>query len=367
VNANKIRYMLALKVDKPKIAREVVNAWRGMTPPGRFLARCHGTDADLWYEVSDQKAREKASQNLREITPHVQSFMKQLEMQRVPLPAYPSANLTMTFAPFGYSDIARGVQSDFEGEFSPALGLSSSPNNCSLDPSGVHKTASNFRKMSDYEYQCHMKMMQWNTMYPMNQLQGLHPLSLSEIHERPMAMDRCQKNPSSSLDSVRVTPNHCGVVLPVDSDQKNSKDDDVLFCPGLKDCLPLSDPDQPEMNLESYSELLKDFLSSCKEVLEDENENRKGNDFFANPEVRPSCTGSVAGGGSLSVACAAMVNEPSASGTSIVPDMSILARHDDPAQALNSTEQMASSSASVCTHLSNFSDFSLESIFTAHT
>lgn len=84
---HKMRYFACSKVDKPKVAREVVAIWRSLTPPGRFLARkdeskrgpgsVHSRD-NLWHEVDDQKAREKASQCLRERTPEVLPYIKQL-------------------------------------------------------------------------------------------------------------------------------------------------------------------------------------------------------------------------------------------------------------------------------------------------
>jgi len=65
------------------VAREVVQIWRGLSPPGRFLAqdKSSGGDNGLWNDVGDKKAREKASQCLRERTPDVMPFVKQLEKQ----------------------------------------------------------------------------------------------------------------------------------------------------------------------------------------------------------------------------------------------------------------------------------------------
>jgi hypothetical protein len=86
-----MRYLAASKVDKPKVAREVVTLWRQMNPPGRFLARHDDTkrgpgsvkDSDnVWYEVGDKKAREKASQCLRERTPDVLPYIKHLREQQ---------------------------------------------------------------------------------------------------------------------------------------------------------------------------------------------------------------------------------------------------------------------------------------------
>jgi hypothetical protein len=91
VNEHKMRYLACSKVDKPKVAREVVCLWRKLTPPGRFLSRHEEARrgpgsvkaADtLWYEVGDKKAREKASQCLRERTPDVLPYIKQLREQQ---------------------------------------------------------------------------------------------------------------------------------------------------------------------------------------------------------------------------------------------------------------------------------------------
>lgn len=84
VNQHKKRYVLASKVDKPKVALEVVQIWRGLDPPGRFLTKTHTKlgDASPWHDVGDKKAREKASQCLREKTPDVIPFVKELERQK---------------------------------------------------------------------------------------------------------------------------------------------------------------------------------------------------------------------------------------------------------------------------------------------
>ncbi|EED91415.1 predicted protein [Thalassiosira pseudonana CCMP1335] len=76
VAEHKLRYLAASKSDKPGVAREVVQEWRSLDPPGRFLAKMDDKDMGggggggekqtLWYDVGDKKAREKASQCLRE-------------------------------------------------------------------------------------------------------------------------------------------------------------------------------------------------------------------------------------------------------------------------------------------------------------
>lgn len=83
VNGHKLRYLAATKSEKPMVSREVVTIWRSLVPPGRFLKQQTSADgkSGLWSDVGDKKAREKASQCLRERTPDVVPFMKKLELQ----------------------------------------------------------------------------------------------------------------------------------------------------------------------------------------------------------------------------------------------------------------------------------------------
>eukprot|EP00547_Thalassionema_nitzschioides_P005337 CAMPEP_0194209934 /NCGR_PEP_ID=MMETSP0156-20130528/7891_1 /TAXON_ID=33649 /ORGANISM="Thalassionema nitzschioides, Strain L26-B" /LENGTH=307 /DNA_ID=CAMNT_0038937197 /DNA_START=57 /DNA_END=980 /DNA_ORIENTATION=+ len=77
INDHKLRYLAAPKVDKPKVAMEVVQLWRKLDPPGRFLAKKGGET--FWQEVGDKRAREKASQCLRERTAVVMPFVRALQ------------------------------------------------------------------------------------------------------------------------------------------------------------------------------------------------------------------------------------------------------------------------------------------------
>ena len=90
VNGHKLRYLAATKSEKPMVSREVVTIWRGLNPPGRFLMQEKkkgesnsnaSTKTGQWYDIGDKKAREKASQCLRERTPDVIPFVKKLELQ----------------------------------------------------------------------------------------------------------------------------------------------------------------------------------------------------------------------------------------------------------------------------------------------
>lgn len=90
VNEHKMRYLSCSKIEKPSVAREVVELWKQATPPGRFLTRKEtaeetkngGSDVVIWVEVAEKKAREKASQCLRERTPDVVPYIKQLRLQQ---------------------------------------------------------------------------------------------------------------------------------------------------------------------------------------------------------------------------------------------------------------------------------------------
>lgn len=62
----------------------MVQIWRSLVPPGRFLTR---TDPDmgddsLWHDIGDKKARQKCSQSLRERTPDVIPFVQQLQQKQ---------------------------------------------------------------------------------------------------------------------------------------------------------------------------------------------------------------------------------------------------------------------------------------------
>jgi hypothetical protein len=91
VRQHKMRYLACSKVEKPKVAREVVQLWRKLDPPGRFLQRNNETKkgpgsvkdvCNIWVEVNEKKAREKASQCLRERTEDVLPYLSHLRQQQ---------------------------------------------------------------------------------------------------------------------------------------------------------------------------------------------------------------------------------------------------------------------------------------------
>lgn len=69
VTAQKVVYLHASKRDKPFVSRGIVRAIRSQNPPGRFLQKNEQTG--LWFDIGDQKAREKTSQALREGAPEI--------------------------------------------------------------------------------------------------------------------------------------------------------------------------------------------------------------------------------------------------------------------------------------------------------
>ena len=67
VDCKKVVYLASRRLDKPIVAMQLIQIWRAMSPPGRFLVQDKKTE--LWNDVGDVKAREKTSQALREKTP----------------------------------------------------------------------------------------------------------------------------------------------------------------------------------------------------------------------------------------------------------------------------------------------------------
>lgn len=53
----KPKYAAANRIDKPKVAGEVVAKWRHKNPPGRFLVQIRTTNRNVWNDVGDRKVR----------------------------------------------------------------------------------------------------------------------------------------------------------------------------------------------------------------------------------------------------------------------------------------------------------------------
>ena len=63
LNEHRPRYTAARRLDKYKVAHEVMVLWRKQTPTGRFLQQDPITK--LWNDIGDQKAREKTFQRMK--------------------------------------------------------------------------------------------------------------------------------------------------------------------------------------------------------------------------------------------------------------------------------------------------------------
>ena len=86
VEKRKRVYLTArFKREKRLIASSIVNEIRAMDPPGRFLARKGSMkdDSGYWYDIGDEKARDKTSQALRENAPSIRAEIEtEINQQR---------------------------------------------------------------------------------------------------------------------------------------------------------------------------------------------------------------------------------------------------------------------------------------------
>lgn len=74
VEKRKRVYLTArFKREKRLIASSIVSEIRLMNPSGRFLARHGNKDTGYWYDIGDEKARDKTSQALRENAPSIRA------------------------------------------------------------------------------------------------------------------------------------------------------------------------------------------------------------------------------------------------------------------------------------------------------
>lgn len=110
VEKRKRVYLTArFKREKRLIASSIVNEIRAMDPPGRFLAR-KGSMKDnsgYWYDIGDEKARDKTSQALRENAPSIRAEIEteisqqRAEMRRQDANVEPAATIaTKPAAPY---------------------------------------------------------------------------------------------------------------------------------------------------------------------------------------------------------------------------------------------------------------------------
>jgi hypothetical protein len=68
VEQHRDRYHAASRVEKGKVVAEVVQIWRSLTPPGRFLTLSDPKlgDASPWHDIGDKSAQKKTAKRLRE-------------------------------------------------------------------------------------------------------------------------------------------------------------------------------------------------------------------------------------------------------------------------------------------------------------
>jgi hypothetical protein len=68
VESKKALYISTPRRGKPAIAKALINQWRCLNPPGRFLAKkaIPGSNTMLWYEIGDDAARKRTSKSLGE-------------------------------------------------------------------------------------------------------------------------------------------------------------------------------------------------------------------------------------------------------------------------------------------------------------
>lgn len=84
VEKRKRVYLTArFKREKRLIASSIVSEIRELDPPGRFLARKGGKENGYWYDIGDEKARDKTSQALRENAPSIRAEIEtEINQQR---------------------------------------------------------------------------------------------------------------------------------------------------------------------------------------------------------------------------------------------------------------------------------------------
>eukprot|EP00934_Nitzschia_sp_Nitz4_P007945 Nitzschia sp. Nitz4//scaffold284_size24204//6850//8820//NITZ4_008414-RA/size24204-processed-gene-0.7-mRNA-1//-1//CDS//3329545682//7935//frame0 len=84
VEKRKRVYLTArFKREKRLIASSIVTEIRNMNPQGRFLARKGNKDTGVWYDIGDEKARDKTSQALRENAPSIRAKIEtEINQQR---------------------------------------------------------------------------------------------------------------------------------------------------------------------------------------------------------------------------------------------------------------------------------------------
>jgi len=82
IRKHELSYLSVSKSEKATMIDNILTKIRSMTPPGRFLKK--DTATEKWYDVGDERAREKISQALREKAPKFKKSQETNEVIKAP-------------------------------------------------------------------------------------------------------------------------------------------------------------------------------------------------------------------------------------------------------------------------------------------
>jgi hypothetical protein len=195
INEHKLRYLGASKVEKPKVAKDIVKAWRSLDPPGRFLARKDESkkgpgsvkgEGTVWQDVGDKKAREKASQCLRERTPDVIPYVREMQRQHDILTGQGLRMVEQQMRIRAEQGHSKADNTTFAGSAALADGA-----NCLHSINGKHPAA----VMSEFEQAFSVEHFfthgfQNTPAYSASYQHGNDPLSLIQMSQDPQRWDQ---------------------------------------------------------------------------------------------------------------------------------------------------------------------------------
>lgn len=316
-----MRYLACSKVEKPKVAREVVAIWRKLDPPGRFLARKDDTKRgpgsvkstdNVWYEVGDKKAREKASQCLRERTPDVIPYIKhlreqqnaitehgvsmvQMQMQQHEHQQYspvrpgppmmhsmhPSPSYGGYMDPYSHSPMGMNRRNSAPGQYgSPMPVAPYAPSYSPPPPIRRSNTVNNpapgsydtgETDASEMEYQQQMMMMHQNMMHQQMDMQQRmqHNQQLHHPNHNMTGNEgRGPYEPSSPKDDHREPPTTLsgGDESPKKRSRSSDEGEKTRTAPDRAISamsLTPANPNDHELSLEDYRQQLEEYIANC--------------------------------------------------------------------------------------------------------
>jgi len=194
VTQQKVLYLHSSKRDKPFVSRGIVRAVRAQNPPGRFLQKDELTG--LWYDIGDQKAREKTSQALREGAPEIRREITVTSTMEPTPPLRPQI-----IPPSGFTSASPGVQ-----PLAPAM----TPNLAQLRQMQLHRKMedadfANRRAVAALGYPAHLAAMVAAGRGTMGQTGG----SMGQHPSHMMGYSRGQLQPHQAHS---MTPQHLHAV-----------------------------------------------------------------------------------------------------------------------------------------------------------